>query len=273
MVKSQILLFRVVLLQLFAVEAFCQVPVSSYKLVWSDEFEKTGTPDEQKWAYDLGDGCPGVCQWGNNELQYYTSNQNNARVADGLLIIEARKESIAGYNYSSARLVTRGKGDFLYGKIDVKASLPKGIGTWPAIWMLPTDRKYGGWPASGEIDIMEHVGYEPDSVYGTVHTRSFNHGIGTQKSKGLYLADAESAFHIYSIEWDENQIRFLVDGKAYFQFENDKTGFASWPFDQPFHVILNLAVGGNWGGSKGVDETIWPQKMYVDYVRVYRLQP
>lgn len=270
--------FRFFLHALFAFmvlvpETQCQDSKVSYSLVWSDEFDNAGAPDEQKWSYDFGDGCPSVCQWGNNELQYYTRDQKNARVENGHLVIEAIKEPISGYSYSSARLVSKGKGDFLYGKIEVRASLPTGRGTWPAIWMLPTNWKYGSWPASGEIDIMEHVGYEPDSIYGTVHTKSFNHNIGTQKSGALYLPDAESAFRVYGIEWDENKIQFFVDNKPYFQFINDQNGFASWPFDQHFHLVLNQAVGGNWGGSRGVDESIWPRKMLVDYVRVYQRKP
>jgi beta-glucanase (GH16 family) len=242
-----------------------------YELVWADEFDYEGLPDSMRWSYDVGDGCPQACGWGNNELQYYTANRlENARVEGGRLIIEARREEYDGRDYTSARLVTKHKGDWKYGRIEVRAKLPSGRGTWPAIWMLPTEKTYGGWPASGEIDIMEHVGYEPDSVYGTVHTRAYNHIQRTQRGGGIYLPTAEHAFHRYAIEWDEAKIDFFVDGERYFSFANEGSGFEAWPFDQPFHLLLNLAVGGNWGGKHGVDEGIWPQRMEVDYVRVYQ---
>lgn len=236
------------------------------KLVWFDEFEYSGLPNSSKWGYDTGGHG-----WGNNELQFYTSaRKENARVENGKLVIEARKENFKSANYTSARLITKNKGDWKYGRIDVKAKLPKGRGMWPAIWMLPTKWEYGGWPESGEIDIMENVGYMPDSVLGTVHTKAYNHSIGTQKSGGLNFKDLSSAFHVYSIEWYENKIDFLVDNKKYFTFNNDKTGSASWPFDKEFHLLLNIAVGGNWGGKFGVDDSIFPQKMEIDYVRVYQ---
>ena len=150
--------------------------------VWSDEFDYTGLPDSARWDYDLGDGCPKLCGWGNNELQYYTARRlGNARVENGRLIIEAHREDFEGRQYTSARLVSRHKGDWKYGRIAVRARLPRGRGVWPAIWMLPTHWKYGGWPESGEIDIMEHVGYEPDSVYSALHTKAYNGMAGTQK--------------------------------------------------------------------------------------------
>lgn len=243
-----------------------------WKLVWSDEFDRNGLPDSTKWGYDRGDGCPNVCGWGNNEMQWYSvARSENARVKNGKLIIEARKEKTGTKNYSSARLVSKNKGDWQYGKIDVRAKLPTGLGVWPAIWMLPTDWKYGGWPESGEIDIMENVGYMPDSVFGTVHTKSFNHGIGTQVSKGLFDRTLSSDFHNYGIEWDAEKIDFFYDGAKFLTFANNHKGVDSWPFDQRFHLILNLAVGGNWGGKMGISESIWPQKMEVDYVRVYQL--
>jgi len=242
----------------------------SYRLVWSDEFDKDGLPDQDKWSYDLGDGCPNVCNWGNNELQYYTSALKNAHVNNGYLIISALKEKEDKYAYTSSRMVTKNKGDWKYGRIEVRAKLPKGRGVWPAIWMLPTDWKYGGWPESGEIDIMEHVGFEPDSVWASVHTKSYNHVAGTQKTKGVFLSDANENFHVYSIEWTEDKMIGMVDGTVYFSFMNEKTGHREWPFDQPFHLLLNIAVGGNWGGMKGVDDSIFPQQMLVDYVRIYQ---
>jgi beta-glucanase (GH16 family) len=240
-------------------------------LVWADEFNYQGLPDSSKWSYDSGDGCPNLCGWGNNELQYYTVRRAaNARVRDGLLVIEASQESFASRSYTSARLVSKGKGDWRYGRIEVRADLPSGIGTWPAIWMLPSDWTYGAWPASGEIDIMEHVGFAADSIYGSVHTASYNHLRGTQRTNGIYVPDAEDAFHVYAIEWTPERIDFFVDDIRYHAFVNEKTGFEAWPFDQRFHLILNLAVGGNWGGMKGVAEGIWPQQLRVDYVRVFQ---
>ena len=239
---------------------------AQHKLVWSDEFNYTGLPDSSKWSCDVGGNG-----WGNNELQYYTkARAENARVENGNLVIEARKEAYEGKNYTSARLVSKNKGDWKYGRIEVRARIPHGKGIWPAIWMLPTDWKYGGWPHSGEIDIMEYVGHMPDSVFGSIHTGAFNHAIHTQKTKGLYFNDLATAFHNYSIEWKKDKIKFLVDGKKYLEFKNDGKGPEHWPFDQAFHVILNIAYGGNWGGQHGVDDSILPQQMLVDYVRVYQ---
>lgn len=236
------------------------------KLVWAEEFNYKGLPDSTKWSYNVdGHG------WGNNELQYYTDRRlKNARVEGGKLIIEARKEAYKGSKYTSARLLTIGKAEWTYGRIEVRAKLPKGRGMWPAIWMMPTDTTHGDWPASGEIDIMEFVGYEPDTVYGTVHTKAYNHVIGTQKTKGVWRNDLSTAFHVYAVEWTPEEIRFFVDDENYSTFNNEHKTSAEWPFDHPFHLILNIAVGGNWGGARGVDDSIFPQRMEVDYVRVYQ---
>lgn len=236
-------------------------------LVWSDEFDYTGLPDETKWDYDVGGHG-----WGNNELQYYTAERpENARVENGLLTIEARKENFEGSDYTSARLVSRNNGDWTYGRFEIRAKLPRGRGTWPAIWMLPTDWLYGGWPASGEIDIMEHVGYDMNRIHGTVHTEAFNHSKGTQRGRSILASNVDEEFHIYSIDWWPDRIEFFMDGEHYFTFTNSESGFAVWPFDQRFHLLLNIAVGGNWGGAQGIDDSIYPQKMEVDYVRVYDL--
>lgn len=241
------------------------IHAQTWELKWSDEFISAGLPDNTKWGYDVGGSG-----WGNNELQYYTDSRlENARVENGNLIIEARKEAYGGKNYTSARLVSRNKGDWKYGRIEVKAKLPGGRGTWPAIWMLPTDWVYGAWPASGEIDIMEYVGYDPGIVHGTVHTEAYNHSIGTQVGASYSVPNAETAFHVYAIEWDESKIDFFVDGNKYFTFNNQGT-WQKWPFDQRFHLILNIAIGGNWGGVQGVDDNIFPVKMEIDYVRVYQ---
>lgn len=241
------------------------------KLVWSDEFDKDGAPDPTKWNYDLGNGCPNNCYWGNNELQYYTNETNNVRVENGMLIIEAHKEARDDRSYTSTRIISKGKGDWTYGKFEIRAKLPKGKGTWPAIWMLSTEWKYGGWPASGEIDIMEHVGYDPGVIHGTIHTEKYNHIKGTQKEGKKTVSNAQDEFHVYGIDWTKDKMSFLIDDKAYYTVTRDKNeDFTGWPFDQKFHLLMNIAVGGNWGGAQGVDESIWPQKMEVDYVRVYQ---
>lgn len=238
--------------------------VEGYTLVWNDEFDINGKPDDSKWGYDIGGHG-----WGNNELQYYTSDSVNVRVNNGKLEIEAQYYENAAIKYTSARLVTREKGDWLYGKVDVKAKIPSGLGTWPAIWMLPTDWVYGGWPASGEIDIMEHVGYDQNRIHGSVHTQSYNHSIGTQKSSQIVIPTASTDFHVYTIEWDSTKIDFFVDNQKYFSFANENNTSAEWPFDKRFHLILNVAFGGNWGGAQGIDNSCLPAKMEVDYVRVY----
>lgn len=239
------------------------------ELIWSDEFDYTGAPDAKKWSYDLGNGCPTLCGWGNNEKQTYTRSLENAVVKDGKLVITAHKDAPTGY--TSARLVTKNKGDWKYGMIEVKAKLPTGNGTWPAIWMLPTNWSYGDWPKSGEIDIMEHVGYDPGNVHGTVHTEAFNHIKGTQQGDSIIINSAVNDFHTYAIKWTPDSIEFMVDNKVFNIFENNQKGSDAWPFDQPFHLILNVAVGGNWGGKHGIDESIWPQQMEVEFVRVYQL--
>ncbi|MBI2389879.1 MAG: RICIN domain-containing protein [Deltaproteobacteria bacterium] len=239
---------------------------SGWKLAWSDEFDGAGLPDASKWSYDVGGHG-----WGNGEAQFYTDKRlENARLEGGRLIIEARRESYGGKAYTSARLVSRGRGDWLYGRFEIRAKLPGGRGTWPAIWMLPTDWKYGGWPNSGEIDIMEHVGFDPGRIHGTVHTQAYNHTIGTQKGTSLPVADATSAFHVYAAEWSPERIEIFVDGTKYFSFANEHTGSATWPFDQRFHLILNIAVGGSWGGVKGIDDGAFPQRMEIDWARVYQ---
>ena len=240
---------------------------SEKQLVWSDEFDSGDQPDSSNWELQIGNGCPDLCGWGNNELQFYTDKQENARIENGFLIIEAHKNDTSGF--TSAKLVSKGAG-WKYGRIEVKARLPKGTGTWPAVWMLPVDWSYGGWPNSGEIDIMEHVGYDQGKVHGTVHTESFNHSIGTQQGKYIELPDVSEGFHVYAIDWDEDGISFYVDDEKYNYFANTKNGYKEWPFDQPFNIILNIAVGGNWGGKEGVDPDIWPQQMVIDYVRVYQ---
>lgn len=254
---------------LFAATTFAQRSSDVPVLLWSDEFDEEGLPNPKKWTLEVGDHG-----WGNNELQLYTSGQlKNARVQGGVLWIEAHADATQPKGYTSAKLVSKGKGAWQYGYMEVRAKLPQGRGTWPAIWMLPEQDSYGGWPKSGELDIMEHVGYDPGTVHGTVHTEAFNHVLGTQKGGKVFISDFNSNFHTYGVDWTKDKIDFYLDGKKYFSFKNSGNGSKDWPFDQPFYMILNIAVGGNWGGKEGVDEAIWPQRMEVDYVRIYSQKP
>lgn len=241
---------------------------AEWKLVWSDEFERDGLPDPQRWSYDVGGHG-----WGNAELQFYTpARRENARVEDGHLIIEARRETWEGMDYTSARLVTKGKGDWSHGRFEIRAKLPEGRGTWPAIWMLPTEWNLGdgGWPDNGEIDIMEHVGYDAGVVHASTHTQVHQWPKETQRTATIAVPDATTAFHTYVLEWDAGEIRAYVDDRHYFTSRKDGGDWTSWPFFRNFHLILNLAVGGHWGGKQGVDPEVFPQRMTVDYVRVYQ---
>lgn len=240
--------------------------VDSYQLVWSDEFDYTGLPDSTKWTYDVGGSG-----WGNSEAQYYTKSRlKNSEVKNGFLYINAIIEDFQGKNYTSARLVTREKADWLYGKIEVKAKLPEGRGMWPAIWMLPTKSEYGGWPKSGEIDIMENLGYMPYFIVATFQTQNYVYTDNTQKSGILAVLDCYTQFHSYILEWEASECRVYVDSALYCTFKNDGTSFQTWPFDKRFHLLLNVAVGGTFGGAQGIDDSIFPQSMVVDYVRVYQ---
>mmetsp|Transcript_15332 Transcript_15332/g.20482 ORF Transcript_15332/g.20482 Transcript_15332/m.20482 type:complete len:569 (-) Transcript_15332:271-1977(-) len=238
------------------------------KLVWSDEFDVDGLPDPTLWSYDIGGNG-----WGNNELQYYTDRSENAYISSGVLNIRAVRENHQGKEYTSARLVTRNTGDWTYGRVLVRARLLHctGLGTWPAIWMLPTDWVYGGWPKSGEIDIMEHVGYDTGKVHGTVHTEAFNHGIGTQVGSSIFTNVED--WHVYEVIWSPNAIDFVMDGVKYHEFlRTADASYREWPFDERFHLLLNVAVGGSWGGAMGVDGASFDgegQTMEVDWVRIY----
>ena len=265
--KNKIIILLITFLWLLHVSCFkLEGQSSQKKLVWSDEFEYSGAPDSDKWSYDIGgDG------WGNNEEQYYTNRIENSHVENGKLIITAIKEDYGSNSYTSARLVTKNKGDWLYGRFEIMAKLPEGRGTWAAIWMLPTDWEYGSWPYSGEIDIMEHVGYDMGTVYGTIHVELYNGMLGTQKGGSMDIPDAHTAFHEYAIEWAEDTLYFFIDDNLYFEYPNYHTGSDRWPYDKRFHLLLNIAIGGNWGGIEGIDDTIFPQNMEIEYVRVYQI--
>ncbi len=247
--------------------------MSTYELVWADEFNYDGLPDPSKWTYDVGDACdlPCGCGWGNKELQYYTKDRlENARVENGHLTIELRKEKMESRDFSSARLVTKNKGDWKYGRFEIRARIERSLGTWAAIWMLPTDNKYGNWPKSGEIDIMENVGWGPDTIFATAHTGAYNHMKGTHKSGRLTVNDAHEVFHNYVLEWEEDGYQVYVDDQLVFNFENEGTGSEAWPFDKEFHLIMNIAFGGSLGGKEGIIPENLPCKMEVDYIRVFQ---
>ncbi len=246
---------------------------AGWVLVWSDEFDVNGLPDSSRWDYDTDRNAQG---WYNSELQYYArARPENARVEGGRLIITARRENLTsasdygGQNYTSARLVTRGKAQWTYGFVQVRAKLPCGVGTWPAIWMLGSK---GAWPDDGEIDIMEQTGRAPTQILGTVHTKAYNGSIGTQKGSSTTLSDACSAFHNYQLTWTADKIQMGVDDVNYFEYANPKTNdYNQWPFGNPQYLLLNLAIGGTLGGS--VDNAIFPVQMEVEHVRVYQAPP
>jgi beta-glucanase (GH16 family) len=278
---------RVFLLVLVAtVIPFAPVQAETWKAVWSDEFDYTGLPDAAKWDYEEGFVR-------NRESQYYTrARGENCRVDNGLLTITARKEQYRpaqtppatgrrqrqgtpqSAEYTSASLITRGKASWRYGRIEVRAKLPTGRGAWPAIWMLGLPDKPVGWPACGEIDIMENVGFDPLVIHANVHTAKYNHVKGNNKGARI-TADKPPAedFHVYAIEWDAQRMDFYFDQNKYFSYENEGTGADAWPFDWPHYLILNIAIGGSWGGQKGIDDNIFPQSMQVDYVRVFEKSP
>ena len=236
------------------------------KVVWADEFDVDGLPSPKRWDYDVGGSG-----WGNQELQFYTRRRaENARVENGVLIIEARREPWEDRRFTSARLASKRKGDWTYGRIEAKARIPKGSGSWPAIWMLATTIGPMKWPDDGEIDIMEHVGWDPGVIHGSAHTKRYHHSIHTEKTGTTQVPDASDAFHVYAVEWDAARIRWFVDDREYFSFAKESGGKDVWPFDAPFHLVLNVAVGGTWGGEKGIDEDAFPVRMEVDYVRVYQ---
>lgn len=239
--------------------------VPNLTLVWSDEFDGNNV-DLNFWTFETGSGG-----WGNQELQNYT-NGNNAEVNNGILIITARKENdnmVAG-SYTSTRIITKGKKEFQYGKIEIRAKLPSGTGIWPAIWMLGSNIGSAGWPACGEIDIMEYVGYQPNVVHATIHTTSGSGGNGNGSSYNLNTCEEE--FHNYGILWNEDKIQFYVDSteNIIHTYSPPVKTAANWPFDQQAFFILNVAVGGTWGGAQGIDNSIFPQTMEIDYVRVYQ---
>lgn len=235
-------------------------------LVWSDEFDVDGSPDAEKWNYDLGDGCPNLCGWGNNEAQYYTDRPENVIVDNGVLKINLIKEDYEGSKYTSTRMLTQGKYDFKYGKLEVKAKLPSGGGTWPAIWMLGSNISTAGWPACGEIDVMEHAGNRQGEVSSALHTPS-SFGATTNTGKQT-INDVSDEFHIYTVVWKRQSITFSVDGVVHYTYNPSNKNDSNWPFYLEQFIILNVAMGGSFGGD--IDTNFTQSSMEVDYVRVYQ---
>lgn len=231
-------------------------------LVFADEFNGSGAPDSSKWGYDLGTNGG----WGNNESEYYTSRPENVKVEDGVLKITAKKETYEGADYTSARIKTQGKFNFKYGTIEVKAKLPEGGGTWPAIWMLGSNITSVGWPACGEIDIMEHVGNQMGKVHSTLHTPS-SYGASVNTAI-VNVENVNTEFHVYAAKWTEQKIEFSVDGNVFYTYNPSEKNANTWPFDKPQFIILNVAMGGNFGGD--IDPDFNQSTMEIDYVRVYQ---
>jgi beta-glucanase (GH16 family) len=232
--------------------------------IWADEFEYTGLPDKAKWGYEVG-------YVRNREWQYYTyGRQENAQVANGVLTITARRDNFESNKYTSASLTTRETFALTYGTIIVRAKLPKGRGTWPAIWLLGKSIDQGvRWPNCGEIDIMENVGYDPNRIHTTIHTATRNHILETQATNSILLDDPWT-FHDYKVQWDATKITFFIDDQQVYQYLNDGGGEDTWPFDKPMFLIINLAIGGDWGGQQGVDDALFPAEYQIDYVRIYQ---
>jgi len=245
------------------------VQAQEWELVWSDEFEGEEL-DESKWSYQLGRGGNyGLVNWGNNELQWYTDREENIYIQDGMLHIRALEEEFNTSDYTSARIRSINKGDWTYGRFEARAKLPEGQGLWPAIWMMPTDNVYGVWPRSGEIDIMESLGHETNVVYGSVHYRAGSDNRFRTGTFTLSEGNFSDEFHTYSIEWAPGVIRFYINDTLYFLATEQQLAPYNWPFDQDFHWLLNVAVGGNWPGNPD-ENTTFPQEMIVDYIRVYQ---
>lgn len=242
--------------------------VEEYQLVWSDEFDYIGLPDSTKWIYDTEGNADG---WGNWEAQHYTNaKKENAWVENGVLNIIAFKKQFEGKEYTSARL--HSKNAWLYGKIEVRAKLPDGRGTWPAIWMMPEGWTFndGNWPNIGEIDIMEHVGHNAGVIHASAHSKDYQWQKGTQQTAIIKIPDATEKFHSYILEWAEDIMKCYVDDQLFFEYKNEGLGESKWPYTKPFYLILNVAVGGAWGSVEGIDKEAFPQTMEIDFVRIYQ---
>jgi beta-glucanase (GH16 family) len=241
--------------------------MKKYVLVWQDEFDKPGKPDPSKWSYDIG-----AKKWGNAELQYYTEGLN-CDIKDSVLTITCKIEDYEGSPYTSTRLTTFEKKHFQYGRLAISAKIPTAKGSWPAIWMLPVDKKTARipWPRCGEIDIMEHITHMMDTVHVSLHTELYNHMIKTQRTKFEKFPGITGGFHEFAFDWTKDYIEFFIDGVSFQKYEKNAKGYiggeAGWPFDKPYYLILNQAIGGTWGGE--VDVKDYPSPFKIDYVRYY----
>ena len=230
------------------------------KLVWAEEFDGSSL-DTSVWNFAEGDGCPNLCGWGNRERQIYTTT--NHRLADGLLYIKAEKE---GDHFTSTRIHTKGKKSFQYGRFEVRAKLAQGQGVWPAFWLLGNNIDQVGWPLCGEIDVLEYVGRAPGEIFTTLHTKAASGDFANTKTTAL--PNIEEGFHRYTADWNKDRIAFYVDDALVYTFAPKDKSEEVWPFNQPFYLLLNLAIGGHFGGE--VDENIFPQEFVIDYIRVYQ---
>ena len=252
---KKILVLVAIVLGLYSLQA------QDRKLVWADEFDGNEL-NQDHWSLIVGDGCPQLCGWGNDELQVYTDQ--NHRIENGMLYIKAERE---GEHYTSTRINTKGKKAFQYGRFEVRAKLPVGKGVWPAFWLLGTNIDQVGWPLCGEIDVLEYVGRSPQEIFTSLHTKA-GHG-DYASTKTTRIENIEEGFHTYTADWTKDQITFYVDGQKVYTFAPKDKSQEVWPFNQPFYLLVNLAVGGNFGG-KEVDHTVFPQEFVIDYIRVYQ---
>jgi len=239
-----------------------------YELVWNDEFSYEGLPDSTKWAYDTEGNEAG---WGNNEAQYYTDSRlENASVSDGKLHVTVQHEQFEGKEYTSARLMT--KQAWKHGKFEMSAKLPDARGSWCAFWMMPEGWSFndGGWPNVGELDIVEHLGHDKGVIHASAHSKNHQWWEGTEVTTTAKVDSITEKFHKYTFEWDETEVKAFVDDKQFFSYKNEGEGMDSWPYVKPFYMLLNVAVGGEWGEKYGIDDAAFPQSMVVDYVRVYK---
>lgn len=251
--------------ELDTAKAIADYNAPQWRLLWADEFQNDGKPDSGKWIYEYG-------KVRNNEAQFYTRDRlENARVKNGELVITAIKEPWEGSSYTSASVTTKGHFSFTYGKVEIRAKVPSGRGVWPALWTLGVNQAEVKWPMCGEIDIMEYVGFAPDALHFTVHTAAFNHIQKTQKGTHIQIPKACDEFHRYGLLWTHDRLIWFLDGQPVYSFANTGKGPREWPFGSPQYLLMNLAIGGSWGGARGIDDTIFPAEFRVDYVRVWQM--